>query len=219
VSAPRTVLAQDVSLASISTGTGVPAIVSWDGSDGGATGIASYDVARSRDGAPFELLASRVAESRLAVSLPPGHTDRFQVRARDRAGNVSDWRAGPVLRPDLVQQWHRGLDYAGPWRLGRSRHYSAESSRFSAAARAAATLAFTGRGIGFVTTRGPDRGAVKVILDGRLVATLDLGGDWRYRDVAFARTWATSGFHTIRLVVVGRQGRARVDLDALTILR
>jgi hypothetical protein len=39
------------------------------------------------------------------------------------------------------------------------------------------------------------------------------------RRVVFTRTWATSGGHSIRVVVVGSKGHPRVDVDAFVIVR
>lgn len=89
-----------------------------------------------------------------------------------------------------------------------------------ATAGASLRYTFTGRGIGFVTTRGPDRGPLRVYLDGILVATVDTyARSLGFRSMAWSRTWSRSGTHTIRLVLVGPPGHPRVDLDAFEILR
>ncbi|HTK44178.1 MAG TPA: glycosyl hydrolase family 18 protein [Patescibacteria group bacterium] len=218
--APRVSLRSGVGLASISASTGVLATLAWSGSDTGGAGVATYDVRRSRDGGPFADLATGLTGTALAVSLAPGHTDRFEVRARDRAGNVGGWIAGATLRPSLLQQSSPTIAYGGAWRIGQSDHYSAGFDRFATEPGASARLAFTGRGIAFVTTRGPDRGAVKVFLDGALVATIDThASQLAFRSVAWSRTWAGIGTHTLKLVVVGSASHPRVDLDAFEILR
>jgi hypothetical protein len=219
-SAPKASLRTGVSLASTSTGTGILASLSWTAGDTGGAGLGSYDVRRSRDGGAFAVIASGVTARSLAVSLPPGHSYRFEVRPRDRAGNVGGWRAGPTLRPSLVQQGTAAIVYGGAWRVGTSTSYSGKSDVFSAAAGARARYTFTGRGIAWVTTKGPDRGAVKVYVDGVLVATVDTRAPTLgFRAVAFARTWSASGTHTLKLVAVGTVGRPRIDLDAFEVLR
>jgi hypothetical protein len=219
-SRPRASLRAGVGLASTSTGTGILASLTWTARDTGGAGLASYDVRRSRDGGAFAVIAARVTARSLAVSLPPGHSYRFEVRPRDRAGNVGAWRAGPTLRPSLVQQGNAAIAYGGAWRLGTSTGYSAGSDVFTIAAGARARYTFTGRGIAWVTTKGPDRGAVKVYVDGILVATVDTRAPTLgFRAVAFARTWSTSGTHTLKLVAVGTAGRPRIDVDAFEVLR
>jgi spore germination protein YaaH len=218
--APRVALRTGVSLASISTSTGLLANLTWSARDAGGAGVGSYDVRWSRDGGAFADLAAGLTGPALAVSLMPGHAYRFAVRARDRAGNVGGWTAGTAIRASLVQETATSLAFGGAWQLGESSHYSGSFDWFATAPGASVNYTFAGRAVGFVTTRGPDRGAVKVYLDGSLVATVDAhAASLGFRSVAWSRTWATSGTHTIRLVVVGTAGHPRVDLDALEILR
>jgi hypothetical protein len=64
------------------------------------------------------------------------------------------------------------------------------------------------------------RGRAKVYVDGVLVKTIDTyRSAFAARRVMFTRTWASTGTHTIRLVVLGTSGRPRVDFDALVIIR
>ena len=128
--------------------------------------------------------------------------------------------AGPSLRPALLQQTHATISYRGAWRRGSGGHYSRLTDTFSTTAGASAKLTFTGRSIAWVTTLGPDRGAVKVFVDGRHVATVDTrASGLRFRQVAWSRTWATSGTHTLKLVVVGTPGRPRAHVDAVEVIR
>jgi hypothetical protein len=217
---PKLVLRSGAPLASIAPTTGVLGLLTLSAKDTGGAGVASYDVRRSRDGAGFTDLAIGHSAATLAVSLAPGHAYRFAIRARDRAGNVGAWIAGPTVGAALVQQSSTAIAYAGTWNVGESDDYSASFDRFSFDAGAAAKYTFTARGIGFVATRGPDRGAVRVYLDGDLVATVDThASSLEFRYVAWSRTWASAGTHTLKLVVVGSAGRPRVDLDALEVLR
>jgi hypothetical protein len=87
-------------------------------------------------------------------------------------------------------------------------------------AGASVRLTFTGRGVAWVTTTSPGRGAVRVYLDGRYLGTVDTSSRAaRYRVVAFSRSWAEVGRHTLRLELVGTPGRPRVDIDAFDVLR
>jgi hypothetical protein len=72
-----------------------------------------------------------------------------------------------------------------------------------------------------VLTRRPDGGKVKVYLDGAYVTTVNTAAAATdYRQVVFTRTWASAGTHTLRLTVVGgTAGHARVDVDAIALLR
>ena len=77
-----------------------------------------------------------------------------------------------------------------------------------------------GARIALVTTRAVSRGQVRVYLDTVLVATLDTYcRHHRLPDTRLEQTFATTGTHTVKLVVVGTAGRPRVDLDAFAIVK
>ncbi|HEY3190770.1 MAG TPA: SH3 domain-containing protein, partial [Solirubrobacteraceae bacterium] len=218
--APRVKLQTGVSLPSTSPSAGVLANLTWAASDAGGAGIAGYDVRRSIDGSGFANLAAGIPRSALAVSLAPGHAYRFEVRARDRAGNVGGWIAGSTVRAAFTQEASPAINYRGTWRTAQNGYHLAGAARNAVAPGASATYTFTGRGIAWVTTLGPDRGVARLYLDGTLVATVDTyASTFAFRTVAWARTWAWSGTHTLKLVVAGTTGHARVDLDAFEILR
>ncbi|HUF85256.1 MAG TPA: N-acetylmuramoyl-L-alanine amidase [Acidimicrobiia bacterium] len=214
-SAPAATLRSDVTVVNKP-----PTRLSWSGSDVGPAGIASYDVARSFDGGAFKTIASGLTSPALDVWPKPGHTYRYEVRARDKAGNVGAWKAGPTLRSKLIQQTKASIVYRGGWTTAFSSKFSGGSVRYATAAGAKAKLTTTARSLAFVTTRGPNRGAAKVFIDGVLAATIDLyAPTLTTRYVAFSRTWSSAGKHTIRIVVVGTAGRPRVDLDAFEVIR
>jgi spore germination protein YaaH len=217
---PRVRLRTGATLSSVLTSAALPATLSWSASDAGGAGIRDYDVRRSVDGGAFVNNAVDHAAPTMGIGLTPGHSYRFAVRATDKAGNVGAWVAGPVMRGTLLQDPSGALTFRGTWAKGTSVSYSGGTVRFSKTAGSAVRYAFTGRGIALVATRGPDRGAVKVYLDGTLVATVDTRADaLQFRSVVWSRSWASSGSHTLRLVVVGTSVRPRVDLDALEVLR
>jgi hypothetical protein len=71
-----------------------------------------------------------------------------------------------------------------------------------------------------VTTLGPNRGLARVYIDGVLVATVDcVASALVGRRIVFAKSWSSSGTHTIRIVVVGTPNRPRIDIDAFEVLR
>ncbi len=193
--------------------------LTWTGTDVGPSGVKSYDVRRSRDGRAFQTIASGLASPSLVWSVEPGHTYRFQVRARDKAGNVGAWKTGPLLKPALVQQSSSAIAYGGSTKTTSFSPYSGGTQRSLGAAGASATYTTTARSISFVTTKGATRGSAKVYVDGVLVATLDLTSDTStYRFVAFSKTWSSVGTHTIRIVSVGTPV-PRVDIDAFSVIR
>jgi hypothetical protein len=216
ISAPKASLRSGSSL----SGSALAAVLSWTAADTGGSGLASYDVLRSTDGGAFAVIGSALPGASLNLSLAPGHTYRFEVRARDGAANRSAWVAGPTLYPALVQQTSSSVVYAGSWTLSSSSLYSGGSARYASAAGASATYSFSGRSIGVVLSRGASRGQVKVYVDGVYATTVDLySATNTYRSIAFSRTFSSSGAHTVKLVVVGTAGRPTVVLDAFALIR
>jgi hypothetical protein len=212
-SRPRASLRADTTLGAGS----LRATVSWTGSDAGPSGIASYDVARSYDGGAFRVIASGLTTPSISWSLRTGHTYRFQVRARDRAGNVGSWVAGPKLKPARIQQNSSLVRFSGPSRTTWLSAYSGGSQRHLAAAGSAAVLVTSARAVSFVTTRAPGRGRVAIYVDGAYKGTIDLdAATTTYRYVAFSKRWSSVGTHRIRVVAVGD---GRVDVDAFGVIR
>jgi hypothetical protein len=201
-------------------GASLPVALAWTAADTGGSGLATYDVGRSFDGAAFVVIATGVASPAFNTTTSSGHTYRFEVRAHDHAGNIGGWVAGSTLKPSLVQQTSTSISYHLTWTTSTYASYSGGTVKYATAAGASASYTFTGRGIAFVTTRAASRGAVKIYIDGVLQTTFNCyAASSTFRYVAFAKTWATSGTHTIKLVVVGTAGHPRVDLDALEVMR
>jgi hypothetical protein len=194
----------------------LPMTLSWTGSDSGS-GVASYDVRQSQDGGAWELIASKTTATELLTTVTPGHTYRFMVRARDRAGNVGSWSGGWGWYPQLVQETHGDLTYTGTWSPEADGDFNADGARFTTEAGASVKYTFSGRAVAWVTQLTPDSGEVAVYIDGDLVATIDTHADApTERFVAFTKSWSSHGNHSIKLVAVGGQ---RVDLDAFEVIR
>jgi spore germination protein YaaH len=217
---PKASLRSGVTLESTAMATGLLATVTWGGSDAGGAGIATWDVQRSLDGGTYATIAAGVPSASLAMSLETGHTYRFRVRARDRAGNVGAWVTGATTTPVLRQQTSTAIIWKGSWTTRSDSRFSGGSARFATAAGASATYTFTGRSIAWVSLFASDRGSARVYVDGVLVATVSTyASDRTFRRVAFAKSWSVSGDHTLRIVVIGTAGRPRIDVDALEVLR
>lgn len=219
VTAPAATIRSGVQL----SGTTFALALGWVAADSGGAGLTTCDVWRSADGAAFAQILTGVAcgpASVANVGATSGHSYRFEVRAHDAAGNVGAFLAGPTLKPTLYQQTSTSIGYHGTWTTSTYASYSAGTVKYATGAGAYATFTFTGRGVAFVTTRAASRGSVKVYVDGVLVTTVSCyAASTTFRWVGFARTWATSGTHTLKFVVVGTAGHPRVDLDAIEVLR
>ena len=220
-SKPRTAFRTGAALTSTAASAAIPVAVTWSARDTGGAGIRDHDVRRSVDGGGWADVAVDSLDTTIWQNLTPGHAYRFAVRARDRAGNVGPWVVGPSIPVVLRQDDSSAITYRGGWGMGTSTGYSGGTVRYSTTAGSSVRYSFTGRAVAFVTTKRPDAGKVKVYLDGSYVTTIDLASaSTVFRHVAFSRTWSSTGTHTLRLVVVGGPaGHARVDLDALAVLR
>jgi hypothetical protein len=193
--------------------------ITWSGTDTGS-GIASYDVQRSFDGGAYVTIASATTARSLNWTMTPGHGYRFRVRARDKAGNVGSWTTAYTWNPSLVQQTSSSIKYTGAWSNGSSALYSAGTVKFASAAGASASMKFSGRAVAVVTTLRNTGGKVQVWVDGALATTIDTFAEsTATRQVVFSKSWASYASHTIKLVVLGTDGRPRVDLDAFEVIR
>ena len=215
--APAASLRTGVSLA----GTAIPLALAWTGADTGGSGVAHYELARSTDGGKTWTSApAKLTSASCVTTAASSGTVRYRVRATDRAGNTGAWKAGPVLAPSLVQQSSAAVKYTGAWTGASSPSYSGGSAKWAKAAGASATYAFTGRSVALVAAKGAGRGSVRVYLDGKLVATVSTHATaTAYRSLVWQKTFAASGKHTVKLVVVGTAGHPRVDLDALAVVK
>jgi hypothetical protein len=197
----------------------IPIFLDWSASDLGGSGVGTYDVARSTDGGAYSTISSSHTGSSLDTTVAPGHTYRFQVRARDWAGNLGPWKvASATIRAGLTQQTSSSVTWSGSWTTGSSSSFSGGSVRYSKSAGAKASYTFTGRGISFVTERGSARGSAKIYIDGVLVTTIsNYASSTTYRYVAYQKSWSSSGQHKISVVVSGTSGHPRVDVDAFIV--
>ncbi len=208
-----------VALGSTATNAPLPMSVSWSATDAGS-GVKSYDVKRSRDGGAYERIASAITATSLSTTMTPGHTYKFKVRARDKAGNIGSWTASSTWHAGLAQQTSGAVTYTGTWSSESVAAFSAGSARYATAASATATYSFSGRSVAWVTRLAPTSGAVQVYVDGVLSATIDTAAaGTSERVVAFSKSWTSYGAHKIKLVVVGTTDRPRADLDAFALIQ
>ena len=193
--------------------------VQWTAADPHGSGAASYDVSWRVGSGDWQTIVTHVPSRGFDVTVRPGRDYQFRVRARDNAGNLGAWSAGPTISTSLVQQSSSHVRWSHRWHTVRNDALSGGSARKRGVEGATATFTFTGRGVGFVSTLASTRGRVKVYVDGRYVRTLDLRSPTaRYRTVAWSRAWATSDRHVVKLVVRGTSGRPRIDVDAFVVV-
>ena len=202
------------------SGTRLPLGLGWSGGDNsGGSGIDLYAIERSVNGGTWTAVATATGRSAI-VTVAPSGTIRYRVRAIDKAGNTGTWAYSRTLSPRLVQQSSAAVRYGGRWTTSKATAYSGGTLKFTKAAGRSATYSFTGRSIALVTTLAPNRGKVRVYVNGSYVATVNLqSSTWQYRELAWQKTWSTTRTRTVKLVVVGTAGHPRVDLDAFVVIK
>jgi len=193
-----------------------PVVLSWPAATDPTSGIGGYELQRQLDGGSWVAALSTGATS-VAVMESFGHTYRFRVRARDNAGNWSPLATGASTWSGIVQDSSRSVTWRGPWTSYSYSGASGGTARWSAAAGASASYAFTARAIAIVAPKGPSRGSAAVYVDGLYRTTISL---YRSTNVSgmlvYVESFRTSGSHRIELRLAGAR---RVDLDAFVILR
>jgi hypothetical protein len=126
--------------------------------------------------------------------------------------------------PITVQESSASITYVKTWKSQTVTGASGGNVRYAGVLGSKATLIFTGRRIEVLSTRGPNRGKVAVLLDGVKVATVDLyAATTQPAAAVFTRAFTTSGQHAVQLKVLGKKNASsngkRVDLDAFRYLR
>ncbi len=213
VTAPLTTLRTGATLGRVIT------TVSWSATDEGGSGVVNYNLQRrSGNGKWRNVILPPGATARATLFLRSDRLHLFRVRARDQAGNLSAFTPALKVLPDVVQSSSAAL--SGTWKAAPDAKASGGGTRYSTEPGAKASLAFTGRAIGVVAQRGPDRGLADVLVDGTKVATINLqAAALQERRVVYATRWSSLGKHTISIVVASTGGHPRVDLDAFVVLR
>ncbi|HEY0443322.1 MAG TPA: hypothetical protein VGC90_03780, partial [Candidatus Limnocylindrales bacterium] len=78
--------------------------------------------------------------------------------------------------------------------------------------------AFVGTGFRWMGPVGPTRGRAEVLVDGVVVARIDLfSRGFIARKSLFSKSWSTAGAHTLVIRVVGTAGRPMVAIDELQV--
>jgi GH25 family lysozyme M1 (1,4-beta-N-acetylmuramidase) len=186
----------------------------WSASD--PAGVALYATERQRNGGAWEALGlATTVTTTLTESHAFGSTFRYRTRATDAFDNTSSFASGANLKAVRTQQHTTTVKYSSGWRAVYNANASGSSLRYTKTSGAWVSYTFTGRSIAWVAYKGPDRGKADVYIDGVKRGTIDTySSSYRSRSIVFATNWASSGTHTIRIVVKGTAGHPRVDVDA-----
>jgi serine protease len=197
----------------------VPTTISWGAED--ASGIARYSVKVSTNGGAWaDIQLSSATAKHTTLDLVPGRSYQFIVAARDGAGNWSEWAKGPTFKAWTYDETADGISYSNGWVRAAWDPALGGTLAVSGQAGATARVRFTGRGIAWIATMATNRGQARVWLDDTYLGTIDLYRESTLaRAMVLARRVSAGDSHELVIQVVGTEGRPKVDLDGIVIVK
>ena len=201
-------------------GSTVSTTMTWPAATDAMSGVKSYVLKESVNGGSWATFASAATTRSIKRTMRFATPTRFQLYARDAAGNISHGVIGPAVTPILAPDSTAVARYSGTWSTATVS--TATNGRLHRSTRAGAAVEFrtNARAISIVGRRGPLNGKAKVYVDGVYRSTIDLfRSSYQSKVIVFNTSWNTTAMHSVRLVVVGTSGRPGVDIDGLAILR
>jgi hypothetical protein len=183
------------------------------------SGVSRVELQETSDGTTWNDVALPEPRATSAlIDLKPNEAHRFRIRAIDRSGNAGKWVVSKLFQTNLLQEDTDGASYDADWKPATLAGANGGSVMTTSTIGATATFSFKGDAIGLVVSRGPDRGAVSVYLDGVKVRTLDLyAANSRSNWLVFSKNYNAVRGHVLELVAKGTTGRPRVDIDAFEV--
>jgi hypothetical protein len=195
----------------------VAVVLSWPGASDSLSGIGAYELQRRVDNGAWTAAGTTTGARTLATREALGHTYQYRLRARDGAGNWSDWVLAAARPTQLVQETSGSIVWGGRWTREANASASGMTWRWSATSGSKARLTFVGRGIAVVAAKSATRGIARIYLDGVYRGAVNLRSATGVTQlIVWSGSWPTSGQHRIDVQVSGTK---RVDLDAFVILR
>jgi subtilisin family serine protease len=197
--------------------------VSWKASDAApSSGIASYHIQRRiGPGGSWVNWKKDVTIKSADFEGQPGENYYFRVKAKDQAGNLSDW--SPVKRA-IVPFDNDSLITARSGFSGTvsslSSGFYLGTSRYSTKRGDKITYRFTGKRVALISHKSKNRSRARIYINGNYVRTIDArSSTLKPRQVLYAQSWGTSGTRTITIENLGTSGRSRFDVDGLAVGR
>jgi hypothetical protein len=201
-------------------GTAAPWTVAWSAKDTGGSGVARYELSRSRNGGAWAVVSVSLHSASSLVTVTPGATYRFRIRAIDRAGNVGGWAYGATFRVTAVSQASASVHYRGTWSTSTSSTWWGGTAKSSSKAGSTVSYTFTGRSIAWVGLKAASRGKAYVYINGVLKATVDLYSATTLKQrIVWSASYSTLATRTITIKVLGTTHRPRVDIDGFLVGR
>jgi hypothetical protein len=189
--------------------------LAWAATDAGS-GVARYELHESVNGGAWHAVALPTPTSTsVERTVTVGSGCRYRVRATDRRGNMSAFRAWSAFTLHRRQETNAAVTWHGTWLRATNWRLSGGASRRTSGSGRRVTFTFTGSSVGWVATRGATGGRAQVRIDGVLVATVSLRTDsTRFRGIVY-RVDLAPGSHRIEIRPFGD---GRVDVDAFVVI-
>jgi len=211
--------------------TTVPVKLTWSATDNsGGSGIASYQLQQSvssiNGGAYTNVTLPSATATTITRSLAPGtNTYRYRVAAKDKAGKVSAWVAGPSFKVTAYQESNSAIVDTGSWTTSAlTNAYGGSVQSASVSGRKATFSVPVGtKNVEWVSYRAPNRGKAQVCIDpgttGGTCTTVDLySSTVQPRKVVFSKAVSSTTSHKLEVRVLGQKNASststRVDIDA-----
>lgn len=204
--------------------------INWVGTDSNGSGIAGYQIQyRRNDTAGYSNWKTWVTTKSATFTGKPGYTYYFRVRAKDNAGNSSNWSYGKTIVP----YDDTSLTYSKGWTSIEPVYGYMNTYKYSTKQGEWATLTFTGKSVTLIAPKGLYKGRVDVYIRDRVngvwqnyykVKTIDLYSETYKNRVPFAiKSWDESSTHQIKFVVAGTKSLLskgyRTDIDGIAVLK
>jgi hypothetical protein len=142
------------------------------------------------------------------------------VRASARIPGAKGHHPKPSVKRQRVSERSGTVAYTGTWKTARHGAYAGDAVKYATSRGASATFAFTGKGVALYGPLGPTRGKARILIDGKLVKTIDLHrSHFTAHARVFARSWKGSGSHTLTIQVVGTRHHPMVAVDEFVVTR
>jgi hypothetical protein len=193
--------------------TTAPVTLAWPSATDATSAIAGYEVQLRKNGGAWGSTTSTKPSVRsLTKTLAFDASYDIRVRARDGAGNWSQWVQTPSsFHATVVDDRRTSIAYSASWVKTTSTPAIGDTLRLSRSLGAKINYTFTGRGISVVAPTGAGRASLAVRIDGTLVKTVSLKtSSTHHRRVVFTTAFASSGTHQITLEIV-TSGSAQLD--------
>ncbi len=204
----------------------VPVKLDWSATDAGS-GVAGYELQQSTDVGPWTNVALPSATTTTAKpTLEAGKTYQFQMRAKDNAGNWSDWAKGQSFKVNVLQETDTNIGYTGTWGTQSLSSASGGALKYASASGDVAKLSL-GSGVlnvGWVAPKGVDRGKAEAWVDGVKAKDVDLyATGTQSRKVVYTKNGLSdSQARAVEALVLGTKNASssgtRADVDAFVVL-